>query len=218
MSSDPIDELSARLFDAARQERLPDGAQQRALLAARRELAAIPKLPAQRSNVAWWSTAAAGIALAAGVALFVRHREPNAGIRAEPARSSNSVPSPHAPAASQTATPVASASAPPAPLSVPNGAPVPVQSAPASLTDELGALKLASSALNSGDPRAALAALDRYDHVLKGKVMRAEATLLRIEALARTGQAGAASALAQRFVEQNPGSPLVDRARSFVQQ
>jgi len=93
-----------------------------------------------------------------------------------------------------------------------------VRSAPASLSDELGSLKLASSALSSGDPRAALAALDRYDHVLKGKVMRAEATLLRIEALARTGQTGAASTLAQRFVEQNPGSPLVDRARTFVQQ
>jgi outer membrane protein assembly factor BamD (BamD/ComL family) len=84
------------------------------------------------------------------------------------------------------------------------------------LSDELSALKVASSALSAGDPQAALAALDRYDRVLKGQKMRAEATLLRIEALARGGQTEAASVLAQRFVEQNPGSPLVDRARSFV--
>ena len=86
------------------------------------------------------------------------------------------------------------------------------------MSDELGALKRASSALNAGDTRGALAALDQYDHVLKGTKMRAEATLLRIETLARAGQAGAASELAQRFVAQNPESPLVDRARSFVQQ
>jgi outer membrane protein assembly factor BamD (BamD/ComL family) len=84
------------------------------------------------------------------------------------------------------------------------------------LSDELSALKVASSALSAGDPQAALVALDRYDRVLKGQKMRAEATLLRIEALSRAGQAEAASALAQSFVKQNPGSPLVDRARSFV--
>jgi len=52
---------------------------------------------------------------------------------------------------------------------------------------------------------------------LVGK-LRAEATLLRIQALARAGNAQAASTLAQRFVEQNPDSPLVDRARSFIQE
>ena len=88
--------------------------------------------------------------------------------------------------------------------------------APASLSDELSALKLASTALSGGDPQAALAALDRYDRVLKGQKLRAEATLIRIEALSRAGQSEAASALAQRFVAQNPGNPLVDRARSFV--
>jgi predicted Zn-dependent protease len=97
-------------------------------------------------------------------------------------------------------------------------APAPAHSAPASLSDELSALKRASSALNAGDTSGALSALDQYDHVLKGTKMRAEATLLRIETLSRAGQAGAASELAQRFVAQNPESPLVDRARSFVQQ
>jgi outer membrane protein assembly factor BamD (BamD/ComL family) len=94
----------------------------------------------------------------------------------------------------------------------------PAHSAQASLSDELGALKRASSALNADDTSAALSALDQYDHVLRGTKMRAEATLLRIETLSRAGQAGAASQLAQRFVAQNPESPLVDRARSFVQQ
>jgi hypothetical protein len=56
----------------------------------------------------------------------------------------------------------------------------------------------------SGDT---LAALDQSDR-MKSQKMHAEATLLRIEALSRAGQPA----------EQNPGSPLVDRARTFVQQ
>lgn len=104
------------------------------------------------------------------------------------------------------------------PKPMPSVTPAPVHSAPASLSDELSALKVASSALSAGDAKAALAALDRYDRVLKGQKLRAEATLLRLEALSQAGQAQAASALARRFVEQNPGSPLVDRARTFIRE
>jgi hypothetical protein len=86
----------------------------------------------------------------------------------------------------------------------------------ATLSDELEALKVAEKALSASEPQKALAALDRYDRTLKGQKLRAEATLLRIEALARSGQREAAAALATRFSEQNPTSPLVDRARSFI--
>jgi hypothetical protein len=154
---------------------------------------------------------------AAGVALVARQPRSADRISAEPSSSRlqpRATQAPSAPVRASIAAPSGLPSAKPAPsFSVPTT----VRSAPASLTDELGTLKLASNALNAGDARAALAALDQYDHVLKGTKMRAEATLLRIEALARVGETGAGSALAERFVAQNPESPLVDRARSFIQ-
>ena len=169
-----------------------------------------------------WSLLGAAAALAAGLALFVTRHESSDRISAEP--SSTLLPSPQkaapsAPVAPVLApTPVASVLSSAAPIVPSANAPAPVHSAPVSLGDELDALKVASNALAAGNSSAALAALDQYDHVLKGKKMRAEATLLRIEALSRSGQAGAASALAQQFVDKNPESPLVDRARSFVKQ
>jgi hypothetical protein len=224
---DPIDELAARLFQAARQEPLPEQGLERALRAARAEVRSARTKPALLSRPARWTLCAAAVALAAAIALFLRSKEPLEPISAEPASSlvhGHNTGAPSLPTATPTtATPTTASETPrakPAPVSsAPTSAPAhSAHAEPASLSDELSALKRASSALNAGDTHGALTALDQYDHVLKGTKMRAEATLLRIETLARAGQAGAASELAQRFVAQNPESPLVDRARSFVQQ
>ena len=220
MTRDPLDELGARLFQAAREERLPKGGAERALAAARQGLhAPIPRATGV-SRASMWGFTVAGVALAAGIALYAQPQELNDRISAEPTSTRRIGPN-RAPATASAAfmpAPSALPSEVPSVVPVvPSGAPAPARAAPVTLTDELNTLKLASNALSTGDTRSAFYALDRYDHVLKGKVMRAEATLLRIEALSRSGQAGAASTLAQRFVEQNPGSPLVDRARSFVQ-
>ena len=218
MTPDPIDRLGARLFEAARDEAIPEGAPRRALAAAQREIGQEIPERARFSARQKWLTATVAVAIAAGSLLLLRPKEANLGISAEPTRVARreperrSVPRVEAPTPAVPAMP----HPPSAPELLPNTAPAAVHSAPASLSDELSALKVASGALSAGDTRAALAALDRYDRVLKGQKMRAEATLLRIEALSRAGQTEAASALAQRFVEQNPGSPLVDRARSFV--
>jgi len=184
---------------------------QRVLEAARTErFAQVARL----SPSAKLSLFAGFVALAAALTLFLNRHESADRISAEP--SSSLVHT------QQQAVPSAPASAP---IPVASAAPVPTvsalapaRSAQVSLSDELSALSVASNALAAGDSSGALAALDRYDHVLHGKKMRAEATLLRIEALSRSGQAGAASALAQQFVDNNPESPLVDRARSFVKQ
>jgi hypothetical protein len=214
---DPLDRLSARLFDAARSEAAPRGAEQRALEAAQRERSQRRPANAGPSARRKWLVAGVGVALAAGTALWLRPKEASVGISAEPSRIAHARPE------RRSASPVETASAPvpalqpmPTPPKPAASGPAAIHSAPVSLTEELSALKVASSALSAGDTQAALAALDHYDRVLKGKKMRAEATLLRIEALSRAGQAEAASALAKRFVEQNPGNPLVDRARSFV--
>ena len=107
----------------------------------------------------------------------------------------------------------------PAPLPVRSAAPTgSALRAPGASTlgDELEALKRAETALGNGDAKGALDALDHYDHQLHGHELRAEAALLRMDALKRAGRAEQAAALAARFVAENPGSPLVDRARSFM--
>jgi hypothetical protein len=209
---DPIDQLGLRLFQAAREEPIPEDAIAGVLDAAR----AANVAPVSRSRSAKWSVFGAATALAAGAALLAGQHESAERITAEP--SSTVLRRPQRAVSSGPAvapTPVVGVVSSATPRNTAS-APLPVLSAQVSLSDELDALKVVSSALAAGDTKGALAGLDHYDHVLKGKKMRAEATLLRIEALSRSGQAGAASALAQQFVEKNPESPLVDRARSFV--
>jgi hypothetical protein len=212
---DPIARLGLRLFQAAREEPIPEGAVTRALEAARAGRGAPVARLGRAARVSLFGAAAT---LAAGIALFADRHEGSERISAEPSSTLIHDPQQAAPSAIvREPKPVATTVASETPvLTHGPSAPAPVHSAPVSLGDELDALKVASSALAAGDTRGALAALDRYDHVLKGKKMRAEATLLRIEALSRSGQAGAASALAQQFADKNPESPLVDRARSFV--
>jgi hypothetical protein len=215
MKREPNDRLSQRLFEAARREPLSEGAEERALGAALRE-ASVHRTawPAERAR---WVFGLAAAALAAGFFLLVLRKPATDRISAEPARAARAVPSARA-----AESPASTSPAPlPAPLRVrpmANSAAAAVVPSAATLTDELGALKIASTALGAGDARAALVALDRYDHLLKGGKLRAEATVLRMQALASSGDARAASALAQRFVDQNPDSPLIDRARSFIQQ
>jgi hypothetical protein len=210
MSDDPLDQLSARLFEALREEPTPKGAERRALERARRAW------PARGSRrVTQLLLLAAAFAIAVGFA--ASRRGAQSSISAEPPVPSRRDTGNHAPAQPppvQTpgSAPVeAPSAAPPKPKSV---ASVPRPASP-SLDDELTSLKAAESALSAGDARTALELLDRYD-AAKGQRMRAEATLLRIEALSRAGEPAAASALAKAFVAGNPGSPLVDRARSYV--
>jgi hypothetical protein len=204
---DPSDDLAQRLFEAARSEPLPAGAERRVVDAVRK--AREVRRRAAPVRVVGYALLAAAVLSA--IALFARRREPEIAITGEPARP----PRLEAPAPAPAPVPETASAAVPPPQVQPS-APSPRPTPPATLADELAVLKQAESALAASDPRTALEALDRYDHVLKGKQMRAEATLLRLEALSRAGKRGAAASLAARFVAQNPESPLVDRARSFL--
>jgi hypothetical protein len=84
------------------------------------------------------------------------------------------------------------------------------------LAEETDSLDRARTALAEKQPLRALAILDDYDQVLRGHRLNEEATLLRIEALEKDGKVGAARALAARFAQRSPNSPLVDRAVSLV--
>ncbi len=66
----------------------------------------------------------------------------------------------------------------------------------------------------SGDTQSSLALLDTYDRRSGSKALNQEALLLRIEALARSGERAAALAAAQQFVQTYPSS--VHRERLAV--
>jgi hypothetical protein len=85
-----------------------------------------------------------------------------------------------------------------------------------SLAEEVEALKKAREALAAGRAKRALAALNVYDQRFRGGRLALEAEVLRIEALARSGQAEAASARAASFLAAHPSSPYAHRVRSIV--
>jgi hypothetical protein len=89
--------------------------------------------------------------------------------------------------------------------------------APLTLAAELELLKQARSALRAGEGQRALELLDGHAQRRASSALEAEATLLRIEALAELGRRREASELAQRFLRAYPNSALADRARSFTQ-
>lgn len=199
-----------RLFQAGRDE-LPGRELRERLLAI--------ELPSERRSV-WpvprFAFASAAVALATTLLLFWPTRREPPRLAAEPTAdrsaaavtpsASEAEPAPEPP---RRIAPVSSAE-PPAPRVAPAKRP------PATLPTELDSLRRVRTALAAGDTHAALDELDRYDRELRGTQLRAEASLLRIEALSRRGDPAAASRLAAAFVERHPHSPLVDRARTFL--
>jgi hypothetical protein len=85
-----------------------------------------------------------------------------------------------------------------------------------SIAREIAELDVARRALSSGDASGALAALNDYDRSGNAGMLRQEATLLRIEALARAGNVPAARRLANRFLRAHPNSPHERRIRALV--
>jgi outer membrane protein assembly factor BamD (BamD/ComL family) len=81
---------------------------------------------------------------------------------------------------------------------------------------ELSTLEQARAALSAGDPARALSILDDYAARFPHASMASEATVLRIEALVRAGDASAARRVADAFLSANPGSPYGNRVRSLV--
>jgi hypothetical protein len=82
--------------------------------------------------------------------------------------------------------------------------------------EELATLDSVRAALVAKNARAALAELDRYESRYPSLSFGLQAQLLRIEALAATGQPQAARELAAGFVSANPDSPHAPRLRAFV--
>jgi hypothetical protein len=87
--------------------------------------------------------------------------------------------------------------------------------ASAALRAELKALDGARTTLASGNAQGALVLLDAYDRGYPRGLLKLEAEVLRIDALARSGQADAARRRADAFLRQHPKSVLASRVRRY---
>lgn len=82
------------------------------------------------------------------------------------------------------------------------------------LTHELAALDAARATLADGDAKSALALLDIYGESFPHGRLALEAEVLRIDALARSGQREAARQRANAFLRRHPTSVLASRVRA----
>jgi TolA-binding protein len=116
-----------------------------------------------------------------------------------------------APASAVTARPAAAASSTPGltPRST-------AADAKHELREEIALIDAARAAVQSRSSVQALALLRRYETSYPRGAFSPEATVLRIEALAQSGQRAQAAALAQRFLSQYPDTPLAARVTRAV--
>lgn len=85
------------------------------------------------------------------------------------------------------------------------------------MTAEIRAIDEARQLLRRGDAHGALAALDRYSQLVgRAGSLRAEATIVRIEALQSSGETQAAAALGERFLAKNPRSAYANYVRQIL--
>lgn len=110
---------------------------------------------------------------------------------------------------------VAAARSAPAPTLAASIADAGTQTA-STLPAELALLEQARGAIAAGDPARSLSVLDRYPKRFPQGSMAPEATMLRIEALVKVGDRGAATRTADTFLASDPESPYAARVRSLL--
>lgn len=86
----------------------------------------------------------------------------------------------------------------------------------ASITEELQAIDAARSAVAAGDGARALKLLDDHARRFPRGRLHLEAEVLRIEALARSGNRAAATTRARAFVKRHPNSVFTPRVRRIA--
>jgi hypothetical protein len=240
MNREPSSELRAAaedLFAACRGEQPSAELQRRIAALCVSDLAHSEVRPSVRRSSRFgtvrWLTAALVLSLGGGAAwLSLRAPAPRIAIGAEqrpadPAREAPPVASSSAPIALEGEAPEPIEPAPfkaparskPRPPAPTVATPVVVPPEPAApklnLAQDLQELMRIRSTLRAGNGAQALEILDQ--RARRGGELEAEATLLRIEALASVGRRTEASELARRFVRANPNSALADRAKAFAQ-
>jgi hypothetical protein len=92
----------------------------------------------------------------------------------------------------------------------------PKSSSASALAAELGALDAARSRLAAGDAQGALSLLDDHARIYPRGRLVLEAEVLRIDALAKSGQMSAAKRRAEAFLKRHPNSVLASRVRTYL--
>lgn len=170
----------------------------------------------------WASVALLGGGVA-GAILFAKHRTISSVPEATPAAAPS--PAPMRGAAPIAAAPSLEAAAPAAVPSTIDVADLPKEADASerrdvtkrSLSDEIRLIDEARTRLRGGDARGALEVLDRYDLLVRrAGSMRAEAAVVRIEALQASGAGDRARSLGERFLAMNPTSPYADYVRRLL--
>ncbi|HWZ89154.1 MAG TPA: hypothetical protein VNW92_09900 [Polyangiaceae bacterium] len=222
LHTEPESELERSLLDAGRSYKVSAASRSKALAAL-----GIVGVTASSTSAASAVTKAglgkwlAASALVAGAALPALHylrqnpTKPALDPSAVGATAANA-PVAAAVAPAPSAALAASSAVEPTRSSVPG--PVHTESKPAALAAELGALDAARSALASGDTSGALARLDAYARNFPRGKLSLEAEVLRIDALAKSGQTAAAQKRAQAFIQRHPDSVLAARVRAYAGQ
>jgi outer membrane protein assembly factor BamD (BamD/ComL family) len=72
------------------------------------------------------------------------------------------------------------------------------------------------AAIRGGNAGRALSLLDAFDREFPGPVLGNEARVLRIEALARSGDMATARRLGEQYLRETPNGPLSGRVRAIV--
>jgi hypothetical protein len=179
----------------------------------------------------WLGSSAGTIALAVigvvallGVVVAVSSKPPNEGTASSQERMAPLVTATLAPVPAMPTSPEAPVVSmrvddlPPAPMIAPPASRArETPAAKPTFAEELALAAKARSALESGDIASCLRAVDEYDVRFRTGTFAQEIDVIRIEALAKSGQSARAFALAERFLAANPRSPYADRVRSVLE-
>jgi hypothetical protein len=155
-----------------------------------------------------------GVGLAVG-AVWLRHHAPAAPPAPVPAAVAPVTALPKIPGDMVSAPSPSASAAEPTVRHDAHGRVAPADRA-TSLHEEVAMLDTARRALGGGNATGALSALDHYAATCPRGLLGEEATLLRIEALAQSGNRTAAAQLAKQFLASHPDSPHAKRLGTLL--
>lgn len=225
------DDTAKRLMLSMRDEKPPDGAMNRAILALGVTTAAVVTTGSALGtgattagkSVAWlafkWVGAGAVLGLAVGTgATLVQPAPATKSANTTPTVVVNEPLRPVVTATFTTKQTPATREQPSAPRAVAPSAKeeAPAAEKPDTLPREVELLDDARGALQRGAASDALTALDRYSREFPRGRLSTEALVLRIDALSRAGRTAEAKSLGERFLSANPSSPHAARIQKAI--
>lgn len=174
-------------------------------------------LTSAKTGVASFIAVAGLVTMSAGGGwLVLRHRAAPATAPATPAATTNTPARAPAPPLAPGVPSAEPSRAEAAPLPRSSARPAPAPSASGDLREEIALLDRARSAVRAGDGSGALAVLSDYQRRFPRGTFSQEATVLRVEALAKSGQMSGARQLGQRFLAAHPESPHAERIERLL--